>query len=464
MSDNGFRIKIKIHGFGNRAILTELIDEFLMPEQYELLEDDGFRTDSALHINLSESADKDEIKREIFRDLSAVTGKHPDWGILTGVRPVKLAGEMISEGNGRDAVVETLMENFFLTAEKACLITDTYLHQHEIYGDAPHDSAGIYIGIPFCPTRCVYCSFASNQVADSEIARYLTALHREISYTGKRMKEEGIVPESIYIGGGTPTTLDPRQLDELLSACEEAFDLSKLREFTVEAGRPDTITEEKLKVLRAHDIDRISINPQSMKAETLAAIGRDHTPADIETAFRTAADMGFRVINSDIIAGLPGEEPEDLRATLNRVIEMGANNITVHTLAVKRASRLKDIDEDYHYKVAGIVGEMLKDSREILSREGFVPYYLYRQKHMAGYFENTGYSRPGTDCLYNIRIMDEHQTIIALGAGGISKLYYPRSNRLERVANVTNYEQYISRIDEMCERKEYNLFRRYDKC
>lgn len=464
MSDNGFKIKIKIHGFSNRAILAELIDEFLRPEQYELLADDGFCKDSALHINLSLSSDKDEIKREIFRDLSAITGSHPDWGILTGVRPVKLAGEMLAAAGSREEVISRLRHDYYLTAEKASLITDTYIHQLEEHGSAPANSAGIYIGIPFCPTRCVYCSFASNQVADSEIARYLEALHREISFTGQKMKEKAIRPETIYIGGGTPTTLSAGQLDQLLTQCSQAFDLSELKEFTVEAGRPDTITREKLQVLRDHDIDRISINPQSMKAETLAAIGRDHSPADIEQAFATAVGMGFRVINSDIIAGLPGEKPEDLRDTLEKIIAMGAGNITVHTLAVKRASRLKDIDGDYHYKVAGIVAEMLQDSREILAREGFVPYYLYRQKHMAGYFENTGYSRPGTDCLYNIRIMDEHQTIIALGAGGISKAYYPETNRLERVANVTNYEQYISRIDEMCERKENNLFRRYDKC
>ena len=206
-------------------------------------------------------------------------------------------------------------------------------------------------------------------------------------------------------------------------------------------------------------MDRISINPQSMRQETLDAIGRSHTPEDIRRAFALAARTGFRVINADLIAGLPGEAEEDFRDSLRQVLELGANNVTVHTLAVKRASRLKDIDSDYHYRDADTVAAMLEDSREILGEHGFVPYYLYRQKHMAGFFENTGYCLGETDGLYNIRIMDEHQTIAALGAGGISKRYYPEINRLERVPNVTNYLEYIRRIDEMCARKENKLWR-----
>jgi len=462
--NDNFKIKIKIHDFKKTSTLVELIDEFLRPEQYELVPDDGFRTDAVMHFNLDGAQDKNIIKREMFQKLYAVTGKRPDWGILTGVRPVKLAGEMYMMSGNRDAIVQTLTEDYFLTLEKAELITDMYIHQSETLGEAALDSVGVYIGIPFCPTRCLYCSFASNQVPDSEIERYMTALLKEISYVGRKMKESRIHTESIYIGGGTPTTLSAEQLDIMLAQVCKSFDMSRLKEFTVEAGRPDTITEEKLDVLRKYEISRISINPQSMKAETLERIGRNHTPADIIRAFEMANSKGFEAINADIIAGLPGEEPDDFMSTLTKVAELGATNITVHTLAVKRASRLKDIDSDYHYKVAEIVGEMLYDSREFLKEKGFEPYYLYRQKHMAGYYENTGYCLPGKDCLYNVRIMDEHQTIVALGAGGISKAYYPETNRLERVANVTNYDEYIKRIDEMCERKENNLFRRYDKC
>lgn len=459
MSDKGFKIKIKIHYFGKISILAELIDEFLSPEQYEIIEDDGFTKDQALHINLCHSMDKDVIKREIFQQLSAITGKRPDWGILTGVRPVKLAGEML-QNKDQELVFKELTENYYLTGEKAKLIIDTYCHQYNNYGNPPQDTLGIYIGIPFCPTRCVYCSFASNQVPDSEIERYVPALIKEIEFVGHGMKNSRVRPETIYIGGGTPTTLKAEELDILLYAVHDAFDFSQLREFTVEAGRPDTITLEKLKVLKKQGVSRISINPQSMKKETLALIGRQHSPQDIVRAFEMAKQVGFDSINADLIAGLPGEDVADFKNTLDRVLELGADNITIHTLAVKRASRLKDLDEDYHYKVANTVGEMLAESRRALKNEGFIPYYLYRQKHMAGYYENTGYCREGKDCLYNIRIMDEHQTIMALGAGGISKVYYEDTNKLERIPNVTNYEQYISRIDEMCERKQNNYFLR----
>lgn len=465
MSDNSsFKLKIKIHGFKNTSILKELIDEFFMPEQYELIEDDGFYTDSALHINASGSKDKDVIKREIFSKLKAIKGEGPDWGILTGVRPVKLAGEIYKATGSRETTIDKFVTEYYLTQAKAQLITDMSIHQKTVFGEAKDDSVGIYIGIPFCPTRCLYCSFASNQVSDDEIARYLKALHHEIEYTGIKMKASGIHPESIYIGGGTPTTLSAMQLDELLRRVESSFDLTSLKEFTVEAGRPDTINEDKLDTLCAHGISRISINPQSMKAETLERIGRNHSPEDIERAFKAAVKKNFEAINADIIAGLPGETPDDFFDTLKKVASMGATNITVHTLAVKRASRLKDLDSNYHYKVAEIVKKMLEMSMDFLGDKGYIPYYLYRQKHMAGYYENTGYCLEGRDCLYNVRIMDEHQTIIALGAGGISKAYYPETNRLERVANVTNYDEYIKRIDEMCMRKEENLFRRYDEC
>ena len=272
------------------------------------------------------------------------------------------------------------------------------------------------------------------------------------------MKECGITPETIYIGGGTPTTLRADQLKALIEQIKNFFDLSKLKEFTIEAGRPDTITDEKLETIKKQRIQRISINPQSMKQHTLDLIGRSHKPEDITSAFALASSYRFQSINADIIAGLPEENTEDFINTLEELIGLNPENITVHCLAVKRASKLKDIDKDFHYKQAEIVAEMLEASRKILGDAGYIPYYMYRQKHMAGAFENTGYCKKDKDCIYNIRIMDEHQTIIALGAGGITKVYYPAENRLERVANVTNYQEYINRIDEMLDRKEKNLF------
>ncbi len=454
---NEFTIKIKFFGVQKKALMQELIDEFLPPEKYVLLEEDDPDED-CLKINEAGSTDRDEVKREIFRKLSALTGKRPDWGILTGVRPVKLAGELLHEYKDPQQVRSIFLKDYFLTEEKADLITNMYAYQQESMGEPDPDSIGIYIGIPFCPTRCLYCSFASNQVPDGEIARYLPTLLKEIRFVGEKMKEQGIHPESVYVGGGTPTTLSAEQMDQMLTTVEECWDLSKLKEFSVEAGRPDTITMDKLKVLKKHNVGRISINPQSMKQETLDIIGRSHTPDEIREAFKMASSVGFPVVNADLIAGLPEEQPEDFARTLSEVLKLGANNITVHTLAVKRASRLKGIDQDYHYKVADIVRRMLDHSKEVLEAEGFRPYYLYRQKHMAGYFENTGWSMPGTEGLYNTRIMDEHQSILALGAGGISKRYYPAMDKLVRVANVTNYQQYIDRIEEMCKRKADGFF------
>ncbi|MEG1067256.1 MAG: coproporphyrinogen dehydrogenase HemZ [Anaerovoracaceae bacterium] len=451
---------IKINNFEKIYLLDELIKVFLRPEEYTILSEEDDIPEDVIVFNDENFPDKNLIKQQIFNKLSVLTGKKPEWGILTGIRPVKLAGELCVELGSPEKAIQHLMDYYYLDRQKAQLSASMYLHQIESVGIGAADTAGIYIGIPFCPTRCVYCSFASNQVEPPEIAKYLVALHEEISYVGKRMRDTGIFPESIYIGGGTPTTLTAQQLNQLLDKIEKSFDMSRLKEFTVEAGRPDTITSDKLEVLSQHNIKRISINPQSMKDRTLELIGRSHKSEDINTAFKQAQSFGIEDINADVIAGLPEESLEDFKDTLKKVIDLGPNNITVHSLAVKRASKLIDIDKDYHYKKAKIVSDMLDLSHEMLTEAGFIPYYLYRQKHMAGAFENTGYCLPGRECVYNIRIMDEHQTIIALGAGGITKVYYPDENRLERVPNVTNYEQYISRIDEMLDRKEVNLFRR----
>ncbi len=445
--------RFNIHGDVNISLMRELIDEFIDPENYEVTDSDD---PDVIVINKASSSDRDTVKRELYRRLCDLTGKEQEWGALTGVRPVKLAGELI-ESIGYDAARKRLSEFYYMSDEKIDLVTDMYLYQKNLFGFADDKSAGIYIGIPFCPTRCLYCSFASNQVPEEEIERYLPALMREIGYVGRRLEETGGAAESIYIGGGTPTTLSAEQLSMLLEKEAEAFG-DAIKELSVEAGRPDTITEEKLSVLKDMGVGRISINPQSMKQETLDRIGRSHTPEDIERAFDIALKSGFDVINADIIAGLPGEDAEDFDQTLERMISVGASNITVHTLAVKRGSRLHEEDKQYHYRAAQTVKEMLADSREMLGSAGFRPYYLYRQKHMAGAMENTGYCRDDKACLYNVRIMDEHQSTLAMGAGGISKKYYPEENRLVRVPNVTNYQEYISRIDEMIERKENTYF------
>ena len=469
---------IIIKNVENKYDYGELIKIFLRPEDFHFYTEAEFAEKEAAGEELAEaqettnaeqieqiifneglSEDKNEIKREIYHKLYQLTRAKPEWGILTGVRPVKLTGELFQRLGSREAVERELANTYLLAREKINLLIETYEYQQEACGNPQENSVGIYIGIPFCPTRCLYCSFTSNQVGDEEIARYLEELKKEIRYVGKRMAETGLAAESIYIGGGTPTTLTAEQLADLLKTVEESIDQRAVREFTVEAGRPDTITSEKLEVIQRHGIRRISINPQTMKEKTLELIGRQHKPEDIAKAFQLADRAGIPIMNADLIAGLPEETPEDFEKTLSDIISFGPANITVHTLAVKRASRLVELDRDFHYRQSETVSDMLGIAKKKLKAAGYRPYYLYRQKHMAGAFENVGYCKEDSPSLYNIRIMEEKQTIIALGAGGISKMYYPRENRLERVPNVSNYEIYISRLEEMLDRKEQKIFK-----
>jgi len=490
--------KIRIPQAVNKYEFEELIKVFLRPGEYLLLgpddadpDDTGqpyeYRDgeegaaggnpvvidvplfDDSVQTGKKEDDIKNRIKRFLYRELKRYTGESPDWGILTGVRPVKLAAELLernlpeSPAVQEKAAKEILMREYFLTEEKARLLLDIAIYQKSLLKQSPAEEVGLYVGIPFCPTRCVYCSFPSNQGRPEEIAAYMTALHREISFTAENMQRLGMYPESLYIGGGTPTILTAEQLDKLLCHIAEGFDLSRLREFTVEAGRPDTITAEKLAILKKHNVQRVSINPQSLNIPTLERIGRLHSPEDVTNAFRLAREAGIPVINTDIIAGLPEEGPDDFINTLEQVIALSPENITVHTLAVKRASKLIEIDAEYHRKQGKTVRVMLDRGKEMLDKAGYLPYYLYRQKHMAGNFENVGYARGDTAGIYNIRIMEETQTIVAMGAGGISKVYYPEGNRLERVPNVSNYEIYIERLDEMLRRKSENIFQNQRK-
>lgn len=448
-----------------KNVYTELIDVFLRPDEYrcttEADSSEIFLAEEE-HLLVFDGKDHHEdrnlIKQSIYRELSELTGKTPEWGILTGIRPVKVAGELLHQLGNRTLAKAKLTDYFLVSEHKAEQILNMYEGQIHSLGIPQEGSTGVYIGIPFCPSRCLYCSFTSNQGTEKQIREYLEALHLEIAFVGSEMKRKGLFPESLYFGGGTPTTISAEQLDELLDFTETHLDLSKCSEITVEAGRPDTITKEKLDVIARHSVNRISINPQSMKNSTLELIGRNHDSEQIREAFASAREAKIGIINADLIAGLPGETPQDFRDSLLELIQLGAENITVHTLAVKRASRLIALDPQYHYKQEEAVREMLVMAEKILEENQYRPYYLYRQKHMAGGLENIGYCKGSTEGLYNVRIMDEHQTIIALGAGGITKVYYPDEDRLERVPNVSNYEIYIQRIEEMIERKKDNLF------
>ncbi|MBQ3465471.1 MAG: coproporphyrinogen dehydrogenase HemZ [Firmicutes bacterium] len=431
----------------NTSQYEELIKEFLQPSQY------GENGETVLEYDFR--GDKNDLKRQIYRDLSRLTGEAPKWGILTGIRPVKLAGELLDSGEDPKKV---LMEQYLTDETKADLVCDILEYQRAKAGKPDPMSLSVYIGIPFCPTRCLYCSFTSNQVDQEAMGPYLEALGKEIDFAGEAVKSEGYKLETLYFGGGTPTSLSAEQLDALLNRVKSAFALGSVREYTVEAGRPDTITYEKLQVLQDHGVDRISINPQSMKQNTLDLIGRRHTVEDVYKAFELAGKVGMEVINADLIAGLPEETAEDFAYSLEEIIRLGAENITLHTLAVKRASRLKEMDENFNYKDEELREQMLASAHERLRGCGYVPYYLYRQKHTSGNTENTGFCKGDRPGLYNIRIMEEAQSNLALGAGGISKIYFPEENRLERVANVSNYEVYIDRIDEMIDRKIKGFF------
>lgn len=450
---------LKLENITNRNQYEELVKLFLSPDQYRIFTDEEKECSENAEV-FSFQGDKNQLKRELYEYLRRITGESPKWGILTGIRPVKLAGELWRQLGSREKAGHCLREEYLLSEEKTELILDLYQYQQEQLGKPAPASAGVYIGIPFCPTRCLYCSFTSNQSGPKQIEDYLSALFHEIRFAGKAMKEEESFAESIYIGGGTPTSLTAKQLEDLLSLTQASFASSELKEFTVEAGRPDTITPEKLRVLKAFGVGRISINPQTMHQKTLDLIGRSHTVAQTREAFDMAHKAGISLINADLIAGLPEETTEDFRQSLEAVLELGADNITLHTLAVKRSSRLKEMDENFHYRHPRLTEEMLGIAKDILERQGYRPYYLYRQKHTAGSTENIGYCRRDRLSLYNTRIMEEAQSILALGAGGISKVYYPKENRLERVPNVSNFEVYIERIEEMLDRKRNNFFRR----
>ena len=448
----------KAYNYQKPELLYELIDQFIMPTQYKLFED-GLDNDKEI-IDLNSALmgeSKDAIKREIFHKLSTSTGLRPEWGILTGIRPVKLCGELI-DAHGLDEARRVLKNEYLIDDSKIDMIVKMYDYQIASFGKAKENSVGMYIGIPFCPTRCLYCSFISSQAENEKLEAYVDTLIEEIKEIGLRLDNSKFHIESLYIGGGTPTTLNENQLNRLLDAINKYLDIHSIKEYTIEAGRPDTINLEKLKIIKAHECERISINPQSMKPETLVTIGRSHTPLEIEKAFELAHSLDFNSINADLIAGLPGEELSDFDASLEKIIGLGADNITIHSLAVKRASRLKDEDPVFHYKQSSITNSMTAKGFETLCNRGFEPYYLYRQKHMAGAGENIGYCKPEKAGLYNIRIMDEHQSILALGAGAISKRFYSEENRLERIPNVSNVGHYINRLDEMIERKDKMFF------
>ena len=378
------------------------------------------------------------------------------WGVLDGIRPVKLARKILKSAKSPEEAVDSFMREYGATREKAELAVKIAGIENPIIDAMNPKGVSIYIGIPFCPTRCLYCSFVSNSGAKSAklIPEYIECLKKEIKYTSEIIKGNGNTIESVYIGGGTPTTLSAELLDELLDSVFNEFDLSRNKEFTVEAGRPDTITQDKLKVIKDYGIDRISINPQTMNQSVLDTIGRNHTPDDIKKAMYLARECGIGTINMDIIAGLPGETLDMFKYTVEEVESLLPENTTVHTMSIKRSSKLNETLTEYSLTDSYDVSKMVDFARNTIIANGKNPYYLYRQKNMLGNLENVGYANSGTESLYNIYIMEEVQTIISLGSGGVTKTVDRETDRIERIFNVKEPKDYIERIDEMLRRKD----------
>ena len=416
-------------------------------------EETEFPIDYAVRLNA-----KTTIKKELYGILNKRTRKELPWGTLTGIRPTKIAMTRLDHGEDEESIRSFMRETYLTSEEKIDLSVEIAKRERELLSHIDYENGySLYVGIPFCPTTCLYCSFTSYPIGawEKKVPLYLEALFKELDYVAKKMK--GRTLDTIYFGGGTPTSLKAEELDFLITKIENTFDLSKVKEFTVEAGRPDSITEDKFKVLRAHNISRISINPQTMKQATLDLIGRRHTVDMVKEKFHMARSLGFDNINMDLIIGLPEEDINDVRNTMEQVKELAPDSVTVHSLAIKRAARLNIFKERYANLKIQNTQEMIDLTAEYARGMGLEPYYLYRQKNMAGNFENVGYAAPGKACIYNILIMEEKQTIIACGAGTTTKVTFPAENRLERVENVKDVEQYITRIDEMIERKEKML-------
>ncbi len=397
---------------------------------------------------------KNHLKHCLYQMLSKYTGQKLPWGSLTGIRPTKIPMSMLEAGK-EDAEIRSYMrDTYFASKQKINLSIEIAKREMKLLEQIDYkDGYSLYVGIPFCPSICSYCSFSSSPIGKwhKKVDAYLDALEQEIDFVANKYASKKL--NTIYIGGGTPTTLLPEQMNRLLTKIENSFDFTYLLEYMVEAGRPDSITREKLKVMRDHEISRISINPQTMKQKTLDIIGRGHTIQQTLDSFLLAREMGFDNINMDLIVGLPEEQLEDVRDTLEQIKELSPDNLTVHSLAIKRAAKLRMFPEDYKEMEIFNSWEMIDMTAEYARKMGLLPYYLYRQKNMAGNFENVGYAKIGKAGIYNILIMEEVQTIVALGAGSISKRVYP-DGRIERCENVKDVALYIENINEMIKRKQ----------
>ncbi len=406
---------------------------------------------------------KNDLKRDIYLMLSKKTGKELPWGDLTGIRPTRIAMNLIEEGMTDDEIFRYMKETYLVSDEKINLSINIAKREKEILKAIDYKNGySLYIGIPFCPTTCLYCSFTSYPLGAFKgiVDDYIECVKKEIDYVSEAFKDKTL--DTVYIGGGTPTTLEPYQIRELIGYLRDKVDVSNVKEFTVESGRPDSITREKLKAMNEMGVTRISVNPQTMSDETLRIIGRQHTVAQLIDAFNMAREEGFDNINMDIILGLPGEDAGDVQHTIDEIKKLSPDDLTVHSLAIKRASRLFEAIRERELKgslkitmleTMNNTEEMMEIARKGAEDLGLEPYYLYRQKNISGNFENTGYAAKGKAGIYNILINEEVQSIVALGAGTVTKRVYGVGGRIERCDNVKDVKLYMENIDEMIDRK-----------
>ena len=409
------------------------------------------------------------IRRSVYKAFVSLTGIKPAWGALAGVRPAKLARKLIEEGRTEEEARRQLESRYCIRHDKAMLALAAARASLDLKAAMKPLDASVYVGIPFCPTRCAYCSFISKSASAAgaaEIDRYLDVLKAEIAAAGEQMTQAGTQIQSVYIGGGTPTTLSAEQLTRLLEAIRQAFPLADGMEFTLEAGRPDTITREKLTAAAAGGVNRISINPQTFSNRVLALVGRKHTVEDIYRVFDMAREVGDFKINMDLIAGLPGDSLAGFANSVTSACSLAPDNITVHTLALKKGSALTEqIRENGGAKwhTAAAIEEMLGAGEQILHENGYAPYYLYRQKYSGGSFENVGYARDGAICRYNIYMMDELMPVVSCGAGAVTKLGFDGDGQVLRIANPKYPEDYIRRADEViANRAKIGAFYRHE--
>ncbi len=398
---------------------------------------------------------RNSLKRLVYMCLYKITGKSLAWGTLTGVHPTKIVLDMLEDGKSKESIVSFMKEQYYCQDEKINLSMEIAEKELALLQEIDYKNGySLYIGIPFCPSTCLYCSFASypiNKFEDS-VELYLDALMKEITFASTYITNKKLT--TLYIGGGTPTSLSEDQLERLLKHIEKELDFTNIKEYTVEAGRPDSITLEKLKILKKYKVSRISINPQTMSKDTLDRIGRKHTVEEVNEAFRLAREVGHDNINMDIIIGLPGENIDDVYHTLEEIDKLKPDSLTVHALAVKRAARLKVEVDEYKDLKADETLTMRQVTGEYTKNAEYLPYYLYRQKNVAGNIENIGYAKPKKEGLYNILMMEDKHNILALGAGALSKFVSYEKPKIRRVENVKSLEDYITRIDEMIDRKK----------